>query len=72
MQKKFVERQEDNSIKRVLEDDITSYDKVVELGNDIIDQHLHYKDWSKKSPSNDIIIHTTFEAKSSMMISSFG
>ena len=68
--KSFTERQEDCSVKKLTEkagefciEDITSYKKIVESGNEIIENHYHYKDWCKADNQIDIVLHTTFKAE---------
>ena len=72
--KQFVKRRNDCSIKLVkLENDkikiekITGYSKLIASGNDLIEDHIHFKDWTKKKDQEcvepDIVVHTMFKAK---------
>ena len=47
----FIERQNDCSVKKLIKkdgsyysEDISSYKKIVEMGNEVIDYHSHYQD----------------------------
>ena len=72
--KSFVDRQADCSVKKLVKkdgsfgsEDITSYAKIVELGQEEFIYHEHYQDWLKSANGStaqtDIVIHTTFKAE---------
>ena len=70
--KEFIERQQDCSVKKmtlknkkIFLENILNYDIIKNSGYELLDCHVHYKDWSKINldEEEEIVIHTHFKAK---------
>lgn len=69
--KHFIERQKNRFVAKLIKkndeycaENISSYVAIVESGHEIIEDHLHYRDWLSRDVTVplDIVLHTNFIA----------